>query len=189
MCDAIHPHTSFSFYVWHDLSSFSYHFFLFSFFLTLYLSICAMRSIYTLPHHFMCDITHPAVALFFLLFSWSDVTHKTMSSKRDDHIKWCHQKMMKMMTSLIQPLPFSSFCFPSWHFIQVYVRCEIHTHTCSFLPLLCDIIHSNIPLIPLPLFHAYHGEVGGWGRIPFSRNFMKPTPRRKWYLTTGRRFH
>jgi len=32
-------------------------------------------------------------------------------------------------------------------------------------------------------------EVGGWGRVPFSRNLMKPTPRRKWYLTTGRRFH
>ena len=32
-------------------------------------------------------------------------------------------------------------------------------------------------------------EVGGWGRDPFSRNFMKPTQRRKWYLTTGRRFH
>jgi len=32
-------------------------------------------------------------------------------------------------------------------------------------------------------------EVGGWGRDPFSRNFMKPTPRRKWYLSTGRRFH
>ena len=34
-----------------------------------------------------------------------------------------------------------------------------------------------------------HREVGGWGRVPFSRNLMKPTPRRKWYLTTGRRFH
>jgi len=32
-------------------------------------------------------------------------------------------------------------------------------------------------------------EVGGWGRVPFSRNLMSPTPRRKWYLTTGRRFH
>ena len=31
--------------------------------------------------------------------------------------------------------------------------------------------------------------MGGWGRDPFSRNFMKPTPRRKWYLTTGRSFH
>ena len=35
----------------------------------------------------------------------------------------------------------------------------------------------------------YERVVGGWGRDPFSRNFMKPTPRRKWYLTTGRRFH
>ena len=33
------------------------------------------------------------------------------------------------------------------------------------------------------------GEVGGWGRDPFSRNLMSPTPRRKWYLTTGRRAH
>jgi len=29
------------------------------------------------------------------------------------------------------------------------------------------------------------GEVGGWGRDPFSRNFMKPTPRRKWYILLG----
>ena len=33
------------------------------------------------------------------------------------------------------------------------------------------------------------GEVGGWGRVPFSRNLMSPTPRRKWYLTTGRKAH
>jgi len=32
-------------------------------------------------------------------------------------------------------------------------------------------------------------EVGGWGRVPFSRNLMSPTPSRKWYLTTGRRAH
>jgi len=35
----------------------------------------------------------------------------------------------------------------------------------------------------------WDGEVGGWGRVPFSRNLMSPTPRREWYLTTGRRFH
>ena len=32
-------------------------------------------------------------------------------------------------------------------------------------------------------------EVGGWGRDPFSRNLMSPTPRRKWYLTMERRAH
>ena len=31
--------------------------------------------------------------------------------------------------------------------------------------------------------------MGGWGRVPFSRNSMSPTPRRKWYSTTGRRAH
>jgi len=47
------------------------------------------------------------------------------------------------------------------------------------------------------VLHVYHmyiacymcREVGGWGRVPFSRNLMSPTPRRKWYLTTGRRAH
>ena len=34
-----------------------------------------------------------------------------------------------------------------------------------------------------------YGEVGGWGRVPFSKKLMNPTPRRKWYLTTGRRAH
>ena len=42
------------------------------------------------------------------------------------------------------------------------------------------------PLLTLNLRADPVGEVGGWGRDPFSRNFMKPTPRRKWYLTTGR---
>jgi len=32
-------------------------------------------------------------------------------------------------------------------------------------------------------------EVGGWGRVPFSKNLMSPTPRRKWCSTTGRRAH
>jgi len=41
---------------------------------------------------------------------------------------------------------------------------------------------------PMSLRHPVR-EVGGRGRVPFSRNLMSPTPRRKWYLTTGRRFH
>ena len=43
--------------------------------------------------------------------------------------------------------------------------------------------------ISIEVEKASGGEVGGWGRVPFSRNFMSPTPRRKWYLMTGRRFH
>jgi len=45
--------------------------------------------------------------------------------------------------------------------------------------VLCHTIHSE----------QTYWEVGGWGRVPLSRNLMSPTPRRKWYLTTGRRFH
>ena len=39
------------------------------------------------------------------------------------------------------------------------------------------------------VLYVIHGEVGGWGRGPFSRILMSPTPRRKWYFTTGRRAH
>jgi len=48
---------------------------------------------------------------------------------------------------------------------------------------------KKMPVVRYSLTRDRVGEVGGWGRDPFSRNFMKPTPRRKWYLTTGRRFH
>ena len=48
---------------------------------------------------------------------------------------------------------------------------------------------ANSPLCATHRYVVYNGEVGGWGRVPFSRNFMSPTPRRKWYLTTGRRAH
>ena len=39
------------------------------------------------------------------------------------------------------------------------------------------------------IYDCLEREVGGWGRAPFSKNLMSPTPRRKWYLTTGRRAH
>ena len=59
--------------------------------------------------------------------------------------------------------------------------CAISFHVCV---CVCE-------LMCVGSFHmcARGREVGGWGRVPFSRNLMSPTPRRKWYLTTGRRFH
>ena len=65
--------------------------------------------------------------------------------------------------------------------------------------LLCNFYLTNLCKIELASYLVSHNslvrgrqkerEVGGWGRVPFSKNFMKPTPHRKWYLTTGRRFH
>ena len=59
--------------------------------------------------------------------------------------------------------------------------CAISFHVCV---CVCELMRVGS-------FHmcARGREVGGWGRVPFSRNLMSPTPRRKWYLTTGRRFH
>ena len=51
-----------------------------------------------------------------------------------------------------------------------------------YTPNICTQIYFNM------CAHEW-SEVGGWGRVPFSRNSMSPTPRRKWYLTTGRRAH
>jgi len=65
------------------------------------------------------------------------------------------------------------------------------THSCvSSLTHMCHDSHICATTIhTAPLSSLLNREVGGWGRDPFSRNFMKPTPRRKWYLATGRRFH
>jgi len=59
------------------------------------------------------------------------------------------------------------------------------------------IILRSILTVATPYVYTYmfcfsdvvSGEVGGWGRVPFLKKSMSPTPRRKWYLTTGRRAH
>jgi len=53
---------------------------------------------------------------------------------------------------------------------------------------ICDVPMSQSAFTHIYMICSYW-EVGGWGRVPFSRNLMSPTPRRKWYLTTGRRAH
>jgi len=79
-----------------------------------------------------------------------------------------------------------------------FVYSDIISIPCCFLALRRNPVYILILFVERN--HLYEGsfvysdiisirEVGGWGRDPFSRNFMKPTPRRKWYLTTGRRFH
>ena len=62
--------------------------------------------------------------------------------------------------------------------------CLSHVYCYACCVLLC---RSHV-FVCLCLYHILR-EVGGWGRVPFSRNLMSPTPRRKWYLTTGRRAH
>jgi len=69
---------------------------------------------------------------------------------------------------------------------------------------ICDCVLGLFRLIERPMcsvhiqkarmnfFRQYSRvsrEVGCWGRVPFSKKLMSPTPRRKWYLTTGRRAH
>jgi len=81
---------------------------------------------------------------------------------------------------------------------RIVYMCDTHPKAKSLLQKIMTsrMIQRN-PSFNLSIFkYPLHflskrirGEVGGWGRVPFSRNFMKPTPRRKWKLTTGRRFH
>jgi len=92
------------------------------------------------------------------------------------------------------------------------IGASMHLFTCVFI-YTCIPLHltRSLALVLSPSLHSPRGlflaffrsrrrtpslscspslrEVGGWGRVPFSRNLMSPTPRRKWYLTTGRRAH
>jgi len=70
-----------------------------------------------------------------------------------------------------------------WGLYRVYSTCILQM---TLYRVRSCILHMTL-YIMCSRWHSI--EVGGWGRDPFSRNFMKPTPRRKWYLTTGRRFH
>ena len=70
---------------------------------------------------------------------------------------------------------------------NIYIA--IYTCACGYVCVRVDIYGEDEEERRKKHSADVAGEVGGWGRDPFSRNFMKPTPRRKWYLTTGRRFH
>jgi len=74
---------------------------------------------------------------------------------------------------------------PHWRCTYLmFVHTNIYTHIYTRMQM-----HAHSHICICKCLCEERGEVGGWGRDPFSRNFMKPTPRRKWYLTTGRRFH
>ena len=88
------------------------------------------------------------------------------------------------------------------HWYDIKARVVSHSSYPMSVTLRWTRVHSVFTTINTmnTLSSSYHttmntlrwtrdGEVGGWGRVPFSKNLMKPTPRRKWYLTTGRRFH
>ena len=93
----------------------------------------------------------------------------------------------------------------SWARTRRFARAHTHTYmhalariesrisrTCIYTHSQHTASHSRTPSSQPHIYThslARRGEVGGWGRVPFSRNLMSPTPRRKWYLTTGRRAH
>ena len=80
----------------------------------------------------------------------------------------------------------SSSYLSIWHHHLKYQEHHVIFLNVTFLSIMCSVAKSRIATSHHPVIW---GEVGGWGRVPFSRNLMSPTPRRKWYLTTGRKFH
>ena len=71
----------------------------------------------------------------------------------------------------------------SYMYMCIYIH--VYTYTCIYIDIH---VFSSKSTEAKPPCHIAR-EVGGWGRVPFSRNLMSPTPCRKWYLTTGRRAH
>jgi len=73
-------------------------------------------------------------------------------------------------------------------YIRVQTRRSTYTRCAHFsLDGYCSTVQGVLDWFEVDV--GFTGEVGGWGRDPFSRNLMSPTPRRKWYSTTGRRAH
>ena len=77
-------------------------------------------------------------------------------------------------------------CSVNLQYVHVkYVPVESVDEACAYF-VVCESVVCVSCVCGLCCVYR---EVGGWGRVPFSRNLMSPTPRRKWYLTTGRRAH
>ena len=71
----------------------------------------------------------------------------------------------------------------AWRHIPYNIYIRIRAYWCTYINVLmiCHHIHT----IP----SSYRLRGGGLGSSTIFKNLMSPTPRRKWYLTTGRRAH
>ena len=74
----------------------------------------------------------------------------------------------------------------SERFIYIYtcVCVYIHPHVYRYIyTYIHDIVADSLPRC------VVETRGGGLGSSTIFKNLMSPTPRRKWYLTTGRRAH
>jgi len=115
--------------------------------------------------------------------------------RKKNHLPRKTQMIFHAKQSYIEPNSRKCINNPIHTMLSLYYRGHTYMHVCRSISTdvhVCMPSANNLTSLDI-IEHVCRyistGEVGGWGRDPFSRNFMKPTPRRKWYLTTGRRFH
>ena len=122
--------------------------------------------------------------------------HEHMSRRIHEHMSRIHEHMShhaSMSTCLVGDLNLARVFWREGT-RRACVRNDTHTHSRTHFRIgrwskSFSLTHTHTVVFVDDSYLARNERLGGWGRDPFSRNFMKPTPSRKWYLTTGRRFH
>jgi len=164
MCDMTHV------YVWHD--SFTCVTWLIHIFVARRIHMCDMTQSYVW-HDFFKELN---TAVFP-----SSVWHNVFVFFNTTRSYVWHDLFI-CVTWLIHIVTDSSMC----DMTHPYVRRDSFICVTSFIHM-CDMSHPYVWYYSF--IRVSQREVGGWGRVPFSKKLMSPTPRRKWYLTTGRRAH
>ena len=123
-------------------------------------------------------------------------SHIFFSAERTNFTNICICKSMCLLVAYVDMHMY--ICADAGGCIYICVNVYVHTckymcvrlHRCSKIGVVTRYMQGGLVQNFMSRFLSpSNREVGGWGRVPFSRNLMSPTPRRKWYLTTGRRFH
>ena len=73
----------------------------------------------------------------------------------------------------------------TWHtVIRIYnTLVYMYVCTCTYICIWYNVVFISVhalTYIYLCMYLHIYREVGGWGRVPFSKKLMSPTPRRKW---------
>ena len=159
-----------------------------------------------MSHVWMSHVTHTTESCH----PWmSHVTHGWVRSHMDES---CHTWICRGMSQVTSHISSCHVC--EWVMSHMWTRHVAHVnescHTCKWVMWMSRATHMWISRVAdvkeschtrecVKATHVsdwsyhdistIHERWGGWGRDPFSRNLMSPTPRRKWYLTTGHRFN
>ena len=155
---------------------------------SLYIPIypCIIVYTYLSIHHYICIFIHSSLYIpiypFIILYTYLSIhlcisiLNIVMDKYTEKHNTNKHKTHKHMLGDL-----FLALFWERDHLVYIHINTLMNITPMTICGKSCvSPCFWNVTILTsLSDISIRIGEVGGWGRVPFSRNLMSPTPRRK----------